>query len=156
MSDDRNMERRPSGSAADERGEVATIPLVEERLTVAKRQVESGRLRVHVGIDEHEEIVRQELLGDQVEVERIPRNVPLAEIPHVRLEGSTTVIPVVEEVLVVEKRLMLVEEIHVHRRPTTEQREVAVTLRSERATVGREAVAPGDGAPLTDDREPRP
>jgi stress response protein YsnF len=37
--------------------EVAAIPLVEERLAVAKRQVEAGRLRVRVSVEEREERV---------------------------------------------------------------------------------------------------
>jgi uncharacterized protein (TIGR02271 family) len=120
--------------------EVAAIPLVEERLEVSKRQVESGRVRVHVRVDERQEVVAEELARDDVEIERIVRNVALAEMPHVRLEGTTTIIPVVEEVLVVEKKLMLVEEIHIRRRSEVERREIPVTIRSERGEVEREDV----------------
>jgi uncharacterized protein (TIGR02271 family) len=120
--------------------EVAAIPLVEERLQVSKRQVESGRVRIHVSVDERQETVTQDLIRDDVEIERVARNIPLADMPHVRLEGTTTIIPVVEEVLVVEKKLMLVEEIHVRRRSNMERREVPVTVRSERAEIEREEV----------------
>jgi uncharacterized protein (TIGR02271 family) len=145
------LSRRGAGNPgfAEGREEVAAIPLVEERLSVAKRQVESGRLRVHVTVDERHENVVHELVRDAVEVERVPRNVPLAEMPTVRLEGTTTIVPVVEEVLVVEKRLMLVEEIHIRRRSETERREVPVTLRSERATVDRLPAAPSDPSGTT-------
>lgn len=124
--------------------EVAAIPLVEERLEVSKRQVESGRVRIHVSVDERQETIAEDLIRDDVEVERIPRNSPLTDMPHVRLEGTTTIIPVVEEVLVVEKKLMLVEEIHVRRRSDVERREIPVTIRSERAEVEREDVSAPD------------
>jgi uncharacterized protein (TIGR02271 family) len=126
--------------------EVAAIPLVEERLEIGKRQVESGRVRVRVAVDTREEIVPAELAHDQVEVRRVPRNVAVTELPAVRLEGDTTIIPVVEEQLVVEKRLVLVEEIHVVRRTGTKVEEIPVTLRSERAEFEREELAAPEGA----------
>lgn len=121
-----------------EEQEAAAIPLVEERLVVGKRQVETGRFRVRISIDEREERVPVELAHDEVEIERIPKNLPLAELPSVRLEGTTTIIPVVEEEVVVEKRLVLVEEIHVRRKTATAVEEIPVTLRSEEATVERD------------------
>jgi stress response protein YsnF len=59
-------------------------------------------------------------------------------VPAVRVEGATTIIPVIEEQLVVEKRLVLVEEIHIIRRSETQVEQVPVTLRSERAEIERE------------------
>jgi len=104
---------------------------------VAKRQIEAGRVRVRVSVEEREERVPVTLAHDEVEVERVPRNQPLTELPSVRLEGNTTIIPVVEEVVVVEKRLILVEEIHVRRRSATSTEEIPITLRAERADVER-------------------
>jgi stress response protein YsnF len=71
----------------------------------------------------------------------VPRNERLTEIPHVRLEGSVTVIPVVEEVVVVEKALMLVQEIRIHRASSSERAEIPVTVRSEEAVIEREDMA---------------
>lgn len=125
--------------------EVAAIPLVEERISVGKREVEAGRLRIRVSVDEREERVPVTLSHDEVEVERVPKNVPVAELPSVRLEGNTTIIPVVEEVVVVEKRLVLVEEIHVRRRTSSSTEEVAVMVRSEQASVERGGPAAAAG-----------
>lgn len=122
--------------------EVATIPLVEERLEVGKRQVESGRVKVRIEVDSKAQAVPAELSHDEVEIRRVPLNLPLSELPAVRLEGDTTVIPVVEEQLVVEKRLVLVEEIHVVKRSRTAVEDIEVVLRSERAEIERE---PGRG-----------
>jgi uncharacterized protein (TIGR02271 family) len=118
--------------------EYAAIPLVEERLSVTKREVEGGRVRVHVTVEEHQETITEQLARDDVQIERVARNERLSEMPHVRLEGSTTIIPVVEEVLVVEKALVLVEEIHVRRRTEMETVQIPATVRSERATVERD------------------
>ncbi len=68
--------------------EVAAIPLVEERLEVGKRQVESGRVKVRVEVDTREEVVPAELAHDEVEIRRVPRNVAVTEIPGVRIEGD--------------------------------------------------------------------
>lgn len=118
--------------------EVAAIPLVEERLSVAKRQVESGRVRVHVTVEEREETVTEQLLRDDLHIERIPRNTRLTEVPRVRLEGNVTIVPVVKEVVVIEKALVLVEEIHIARRSVSEETQIPVILRTERARVERD------------------
>ena len=132
-----NRARETAGDVA----EVASIPLVEEQLSVSKKEVETGRIRIRVDVKERQERVVEDLARDDVEIERVPRNERLSEIPHVRLEGDVTVIPVVEEVLVVEKALMLVEEIRVHRRSGSERAEIPVTLLSEQAVVERAEVA---------------
>ena len=124
-----------------EEQDVAAIPLVEERVQVDKRQVETGRLRVRVTVGEREEPIPVQLYHDEVEVRRVPRNVPLSSLPSVRIEGNVTVIPVVEEVAVIEKRLALVEEIHVRRRTVTETETIPVLLRAEEAEVEREGAA---------------
>jgi uncharacterized protein (TIGR02271 family) len=129
---------RPTSANGETTEEVAAIPLVEERLTVTKRQVESGRVRVHVTVEEREEVVTEQILRDELQIERVPRNVRITEVPHVRLEGNTTIVPVVQEVVVVEKALLLVEEIHICRRSVTETAEIPVSLRSERARIERE------------------
>jgi uncharacterized protein (TIGR02271 family) len=49
-----------------------------------------------------------------------------------RQEGDWLVIPVMEEVLVVRKQLMLTEEVRVRTRRVTEEREVRETVRRER------------------------
>lgn len=121
-----------------DREEVAAIPLAEERVAIGKRQVESGRVRVRIGVEEREELVPAELARDAVEIKRVARNTPLSELPAVRVEGTTTIIPVVEEQLVVEKRLVLVEEIHILRHSETHREQVPVRLRSERVEIERD------------------
>lgn len=118
--------------------EVEVIPIVEERLKTGKVEVETGRVRVRTVVDERQEMVRDQLVRGTVDVERVPMNVEVAQAPQVREEGDVTIIPVFEEVLVVEKKLMLVEELHVRRRVSTEDYEQPVTVRAQRAVVKRE------------------
>jgi uncharacterized protein (TIGR02271 family) len=147
MADGKPASGTPDSGRGNVPEQVAAIPLIEERLSISKRQVESGRVRVHVTVEERQETVTQELQHDELQIERIPKNQRLTEVPRVRLEGNTTIVPVVKEVVVVEKALMLVEEIHICRRPTAEVTEIPVILRAERATVEREpAVQPAKAA----------
>ena len=123
--------------------EVAAIPLVEERIVVTKREVETGRFRIEVSVEERQDEVGVELAQEEVEIERVPVNRAVTQVPSVRLEGSTTIIPVVEEVVVVEKRLVLVEEIHVRRKSTSETRQIPVTVKSEQVRIDRSGEVEG-------------
>ena len=122
---------------ADEQESIA-IPLVEERVTAGKRLVETGRVRVRTVLDERSETVAADLLREEIAVERVPVNREVASVPEVREEGGVTIIPVVEERLVVEKKLFLVEEIRLVRNRTSERQELPVTVRAQRAVVERE------------------
>ena len=131
--------------------EVAAIPLVEEQVVIEKQEVETGRHRIRVSVEERQEMVPVELARDEVEIERVPVNRPVTRLPSVRLEGSTTIIPVVEEVVVMEKRLVLVEEIHVRRKSGTTTQNIPVMLRSEQADIERTGFADsfaGVGEPI--------
>jgi uncharacterized protein (TIGR02271 family) len=96
-------------------------------------------------VEERQETVTEQLLHDDLQIERVPRNQRLTEVPHVRLEGNTTIVPVVEEVLVVEKALMLVEEIHICRKSVAEAAQIPVTLRTERVNVERDSAPTPSG-----------
>ena len=125
----------------NERGETVVIPIADEELTVMKREVETGRVRVRTVVDERQELIREELSKTAVEVERVPVNVEVSTAPQPRMEGDTYIIPVVEEVLYVRKALVVTEEIRLHRQTSTEKVEQQVTVRSQRAVVEREDTA---------------
>jgi stress response protein YsnF len=113
------------------------IQLVEESVSVEKERVLTGRVRVSTSSREVEELARASLAGTRVEVtrERVDRQIDA--VPETRVEGDTTIIPVVEEIMVVEKRLVLVEEIRIRQTVTSEDVSVPVTLRKQTATVER-------------------
>ena len=98
------------------------LPLVEEGARVEKRNVVMGRFRIATHTETPDQIVRETLDYQAVEVSRISvdRMLLLGEaVPQIRTEGDVTVIPLMEGVLVVEKRLVLKEELRVHRRVET-------------------------------------
>ena len=121
----------------DKATEVEVIALAEEDAKIGKREVTTGRVRIETKVDEVADIAHATLESETVEVERVPINREIAEAPAVRTEGDLTIVPIVEELLVVEKRLVLKEEVHIRRRRKSEAVEVPVTLRKERVIVER-------------------
>jgi stress response protein YsnF len=119
------------------------IPLTAEELRVEKRSVVTGRVRIKTVVDTFEQIVKESLKTERLETTRVEIGKEIDSIPSVRTEGDTTVIPVVEEVLIVEKRLFLKEEIHVRRVVSNDQVEAPVTLRKQRAVVERDDIGEG-------------
>jgi len=129
----------------------AVIPLVEETLLVGKRQVETGRVRVSVTTDVQEQVVRETLRSEKAEIERVPVGRQIAEgepAPTVRQEpDGTVVVPVLEEVLVVERRLVLKEEIRMRVLAVDEAVEQPVAVRRQRASVERLPPHPAEDGP---------
>lgn len=92
------------------------IPVVEEKLSVDSRFVETGKVRVKKRVAKNRELMDIPEIHENVKVERIAIN-QLVETapPPIRYEGSTMIISVLREELVVTKRLVLVEELHVNK-----------------------------------------
>ena len=110
--------------------------------------METGRVRVTTHVEERQQLVREQLARDEVEIVRVPRGIEIETVPEISQVGDVTIVPVVEEVLVVEKKLMLVEEIHLSRVRTSQEYTQPVTLRAQRAEIAREASS-GDPQPST-------
>jgi len=104
---------------------------------VRKRKVETGGVRVKKIVHEREEVVDEPLMREEVQVKRVPINrVVDAPVP-VRHVGNTMIISLLEEVLVVEKRLMLKEELHITKGEVETYKPQRVTLRTEEAVIER-------------------
>jgi stress response protein YsnF len=104
---------------------------------IEKRVVATGKVRVSTRVDIVTEPVQASLETETVEVTRVPVDRVVDRMPDVRTENGVTIIPVVEEVLVVEKRLVLKEELHVRRNTLTEDVEIPVELRKQRVEIER-------------------
>jgi uncharacterized protein (TIGR02271 family) len=115
----------------------ARIPLYEEELSVAKRVVERGRVQVSRTTRSYEQAVDELLNHEEVEVEHVAVDQPIDTMPSVRQEGDVTIVPVVEEVLKIERRLVLKEEVHIRRVQRTERYQNTVTLRKQEVVVSR-------------------
>lgn len=120
-----------------------TVPLHQEVATVGKRTIER-RAQISKTVHTRSQTVEASLRHEQPVIERVPVNRTVSEPPAIRQEGDTLIIPVLEEVAVVERRIVLREEIHVHKRATIEPFRQEVTLRSEEVVV--EPASPSDDA----------
>jgi uncharacterized protein (TIGR02271 family) len=115
----------------------AVVPVLAEELEVQKRRVETGTVRLTTVVHEREVQVDEPLWREEVEVTRVPMQRVVDSPVPVREEQGTTIISVVEEVLVVEKRWMLREEIHIRQHRSETHQPQRITLRSEEVQVER-------------------
>jgi uncharacterized protein (TIGR02271 family) len=122
------------------------VPLFREEASLARQRVITRRVQVSTVSRQHEEIVEALLTRESVEIERTPLDQPVDCVPPVRHEGDTIIIPVVEEVLIVERRLVLKEEVRVRRVRTTEKHQERVQLRRQEVMVTRDADAREEAA----------
>lgn len=136
------------------------VPILEERLVPGKRPVDLGELRIHKHVENVAEQVSQPVTRDHLLVERVPINRPLEAPVSMREEGDWLVIPIMEEVLVVQKRLMLKEEVRIRKEQVVEEQVVHESVRREHveledATVhgvsGLEATGAGATRPIRTD-----
>jgi len=90
--------------------------------------------------------VDEDLVHSRVEAVRVPSGKPVDVVPPIREEGDTTILSVVEEIVVVERRLILKEEVHIRRIHVSERHLETVVLREQNVEVSRTAaVAPATG-----------
>jgi uncharacterized protein (TIGR02271 family) len=123
------------GAAGEMNAAPLVLPIVEEAFTVHTSAVETGRVRINKMVHEREEIIDPPLLRDEVVIERVPINRVIEAPISARSEQDTLIIPLLEEVLVVEKRLLLKEELRITKRRIETHTPQRVTLRREEATV---------------------
>ncbi|HKQ72056.1 MAG TPA: DUF2382 domain-containing protein [Polyangiaceae bacterium] len=113
------------------------LPVVEEDLVVKKRAADKGGVRVSMTPVAFEQLVDVPLRRQEVRVVRVAKNQVVDRRLPARRQGNTLVIPVIEEVPFVEKRLVLKEEVHITRIVLQENHRERVVLRKERAQVER-------------------
>jgi stress response protein YsnF len=117
--------------------EAEVIARAEEEVRLDKRMVTTGKVRVRTIVDVETELAKATLDGETVEVTRVPIDRIVDQAPGIRVEDNVTIIPVLEEVLVVDKRLVLKEEVHIRKLATTEDVEIPVELRKQHAVIER-------------------
>jgi len=114
-----------------------TLQLLAEEAHVSRRTVETGRVRIATTTHTRDHLVDELLSRTNVEVERIPVGRVVDAIPPVGGDADHTIIPVVEETVVIERKLVLKEELHIRRKRTTERYQETVKLRHQTAEVTR-------------------
>lgn len=114
------------------------IPVVAEEILIGTEQVTRGVVRVHKHVVTEEKTVDAAVSAEEVVIERLPINQFVeGDAPQVREENGIVIIPVFEEVLVVEKRLLLREEVHLSKRTARSNVPQTVVLRHEVVDIER-------------------
>lgn len=122
-------------------GDEAHLVLSEEEVRLERHTVPAGEVVVHKEVVE--EVIRRSVpvMREDVEVERRP--VPPGVGLEPRTEGDVTYVPLVEEEIVVTKRLVAREELVIRKQRITTEQVVEETVRHEEARIER----PGEGGP---------
>src|ERR1043166_3299374 len=118
--------------------EEVTIPVVEEDITIGKREVERGHVRIYSRVKEQpvEESVR--LREEKVTVERRPADRPATDADFAAAEKEVIEITETAEEPVISKRARVVEEVVVHKDVTEHTERVRGTERHTDVNVQRE------------------
>jgi uncharacterized protein (TIGR02271 family) len=116
-------------------GEDLRIPVHEETLEPSVRSEQAGVVRVHTRVA----LVPGELTGeaghDEVTSERSPLGRPVDSVPAPWQDGDTLVVPMVDDVIVTETRLLLREEVRITRHRVTAAVTIPETVRREMAEI---------------------
>jgi uncharacterized protein (TIGR02271 family) len=127
------------------------IPVVAEELQVDKVSVPTGGVRIIKSVSAHEEIVEQELRRERVEVRRVPvHRVVDGPQPIIQTE-DTLIVPIVQEILKIEREWVVTEEIHISRSQESQTHQERVVLNREEAKVEHYDLAD----PSTDKQNPQ-
>lgn len=125
------------------------IPLFSEELAISKRVVETGSVVVTRITREQSVPIEEPLAEETIEISREPIGRHVETLPLVRQEGDTIVVPIVEEQLVIGRRLFLKEEVRIRRVRSTRTHRDNVPLRRHEVIV---STAPAHTAPANDSR----
>jgi uncharacterized protein (TIGR02271 family) len=125
--------REVSGDARE-----ITVPVAEERLAVEKQPRTIGEVLIRREVTERKQTIPVELAYEEVRVERRPANREATEEDLRLATGADLaaldadqplIIPIVEEVIEIQRRLMVREELVVTKQHLARQREVTETVR---------------------------
>jgi uncharacterized protein (TIGR02271 family) len=132
----------------------AVVPVLAEELVVDTKAVPVGGIRVHRRVLEHEEEIELPLMREHLDIRRVILNQDVEGPLPVRQDGDTIIVPIVEEVLIVEKRFRLKEEVHMTRRAFEEMHRERVVVRRQEAEIER--IEPDGRRPSADNGPTQP
>jgi len=124
----------PGQGSSEESG---VLRLLAEDATVSRQVLETGRVRVAKVTRTRDHLIDELLAHTRFEVNRVPVGRLIDAMPAIKEDGDLTIVPIVEETVVVERRLMLKEELHIRRVQTNERFQQTVKLRYQTAEVTR-------------------
>jgi uncharacterized protein (TIGR02271 family) len=113
------------------------VPVVNEELHADAIPVQTGGVRVTKRVESHDEVLEQELRKGRVEVKRVKTDRVVDGPQPVQRVGNTLVVPVVSEVLHIEKQWVVTEEIHLTQIEERDTVQETVRVNQEKAEVER-------------------
>jgi uncharacterized protein (TIGR02271 family) len=159
----RDTDRAPAtGNAprADTQREVAadreeTIPVVEEQISIQKRAVERGRVRIHTRVIERPIEEQVSLHSEHVSVERRPVDPAVQPVPPEAFRDRTIEVTETAEEAVVHKDARIREEVVIRKEAEERAETVRDTVRRTEVDVedDRNRMAGGTEGPQTEIRE---
>jgi len=132
------MEDKKGHDDKHRREDSKVIPVIEEKLRIDKEKVETSKFRISKKIHEEEVTENISVTEENVTIERKEINeIVDTAPPAIRQDGDKTIISIVKEVLVVEKKVMLVEELHVTKSRSESSVPIKETLRREEVEINK-------------------
>jgi uncharacterized protein (TIGR02271 family) len=129
------MDNPRSPASGSVPGQPDTLEIKQEEAEIQKSRILTGSVKIRTLVETFEDRVAAEVERQDVEITRVPVGRVVTTRPDVRFEDDMTIIPILEEELVVEKRLILREELHIRRKKTSETIEMPVMLRRDKVNV---------------------
>lgn len=115
-----------------------SIPVVEEVVKLQTKEIDKGSIHLVKTVDEKTIQVPLTTRKQGYNIERVSIGKYVEEPPPaMRYEGNTMIVSVVEEETVIQKRLKIIEELHIRSTVEDTVNEQQVTLRKENVTVER-------------------
>lgn len=127
----------PDKTVEETKDKDLVVPLHAEEVSVAKKRVVTGQVKIGTVTRENEQLVEELLEHEHVEIERIAIGKQVDKVPAVREEGDTLIIPILEEIVVVERRLLLKEEVRIRRTREKQPYQERVVIRKQEAVITR-------------------
>ena len=117
-------------------------------MEVTPRVVELGYLRIQKKIDEYLDERSVRLSQHDVQIERVQVDEIVPEVIAPYMDGDVYVVPVIEEEVVIQRRLRLKEELRVHRTVTERDELIQTPFLRERVVVSEHRYDRPDDEPV--------
>jgi uncharacterized protein (TIGR02271 family) len=110
------------------------VPVREEELRARKQREQQGNVRVHKDVVEEQQAINVPVTHEEVRVERTPVD-RRADVSPDQWQDKDIDVPVMGEQVDVQKQARVADELHIHKQPVTEEKQVTDTVRKERVNV---------------------
>jgi uncharacterized protein (TIGR02271 family) len=145
-SDQHRAETLKQASKPHNEAAVQVIPVIHEHAVVHREVVETGKVHIRKTVSSEDVRINLPITNESYDIEHVKVESQMLDTPPppVRYEGDVMIIPVLEEITVVQKKYKVVEELRITRRVTETPMVQEITLRKEHIQVERLADDAGD------------